>query len=49
MFYTRRHRDKGLVSLITPLTYEPIGIAMPPNDPLLMNWMEKKDILILKG
>lgn len=40
VFYTLRHRDKGLVSLIAPLTYEPIGIAIPPGDPLLMNWME---------
>ena len=40
VFYTLRYRDKGLVSLITPLTYEPIGIAIPPSDPLLMNWME---------
>ena len=40
VFYTLRYRDKGLVSLIAPLTYEPIGIAIPPGDPLLMNWME---------
>ena len=40
VFYALRYRDKGLVSLITPLTYEPIGIAIPPSDPLLMNWME---------
>jgi polar amino acid transport system substrate-binding protein len=40
VFYTLRYRDKGLVSIITPLTYEPIGIALPPSDPLLMNWME---------
>jgi len=40
VFYTLRYRDKGLVSIITPLTYEPIGIAIPPSDPLLMNWME---------
>ncbi len=35
-----RYPDKGLASIITPFTYEPIGIALPPNDPLLVNWME---------
>jgi polar amino acid transport system substrate-binding protein len=23
-----------------PLTYEPIGVALPPNDPLLANWVQ---------
>ena len=23
-----------------PLSYEPIGIALPPNDPLLVNWVQ---------
>ncbi len=35
-----RHPDAGLASLFTLLTYEPMGVAMPPNDPLLVNWME---------
>jgi polar amino acid transport system substrate-binding protein len=35
-----RYPDKGLASVITPFTYEPIGIALPPNDPLLVNWMQ---------
>jgi len=35
-----RYPDAGLLSLITPLTYEPIGIALPGNDPLLINWLE---------
>ena len=35
-----RYSDKGLLSLITPLTYEPIGIALPANDPLFLNWIE---------
>jgi ABC-type amino acid transport substrate-binding protein len=26
--------------VIAPLTYEPIGIPLPPNDPLLVNWVE---------
>ena len=32
--------DQGLISVITPLNYEPIGIALPGNDPLMVNWME---------
>ena len=34
-----RHPDEGLVSLITPFTYEPLGIAIPPGDAQLINWM----------
>jgi len=33
-----RYPDAGLMSVVTQLTYEPIGIAIPANDPLLMNW-----------
>ena len=33
-----RYPEAGLLSVVTPLTYEPIGIALPANDPLLMNW-----------
>jgi polar amino acid transport system substrate-binding protein len=35
-----RHRDKGLTTLKTPLTYEPLGIALSPSDPLLLNWAQ---------
>ena len=35
-----RYPDKGLAALITPFTYEPLGIAVPPDDPLLVNWLE---------
>ena len=35
-----RYPEAELLSLITPLTYEPIGIALPGNDPLLINWLE---------
>jgi len=35
-----RYPEAGLVSVITPLTYEPLGIAVPANDPLLINWTE---------
>jgi len=35
-----RYPDRGLTAVFTGLTYEPIGIALPPNDPLLVNWVE---------
>jgi polar amino acid transport system substrate-binding protein len=35
-----RYPDAGLLSVVTPLTYEPIGIAVPAGDPLLVNWLE---------
>ena len=35
-----RYPDEGLLTVVTPLTYEPIGIAVPANDPLLVNWLE---------
>ncbi len=35
-----RYPDKGLMSVNTPLTYEPLGIALPANDPHLINWMD---------
>lgn len=35
-----RHEGDRLTTLVRPLTFEPIGIALPPNDPLLTNWME---------
>jgi len=34
-----RHPDQGLASLITPFTYEPLGIAIPPGDAHLINWL----------
>jgi polar amino acid transport system substrate-binding protein len=33
-----RYPEAGLLSVVTQLTYEPLGIAIPANDPLLMNW-----------
>src|SRR5262245_10384882 len=36
----QRYPDRGLYALATPLTYEPIGIVLPPNDPLLVNWAQ---------
>lgn len=35
-----RYPDQGLISVISPLTYEPIGIAVPAGDPLLINWLD---------
>lgn len=35
-----RYPDAGLLSVVTPLTYEPLGIAVPANDPLMINWTE---------
>jgi polar amino acid transport system substrate-binding protein len=35
-----RYPDKGLMAVLTPLTYEPLGIALPANDPHLVNWLE---------
>ena len=35
-----RYPDKGLLSVVTTLTYEPIGVGMPAGDPLLVNWVE---------
>jgi polar amino acid transport system substrate-binding protein len=40
VFTLLRHPDKGLVSIIAPLTYEPLAIAMRTGDPLLVNWVE---------
>src|SRR5262249_56609961 len=35
-----RYPDRGLFALATPLPREPIGIALPANDPLLVNWTQ---------
>lgn len=43
-----RHPGEGLISVLTRLTYEPIGIALPANDPLLVNWAENV-LKMLKG
>jgi polar amino acid transport system substrate-binding protein len=34
-----RYPDKGLAALIAPKTYEPLGIALPQNDPFMINWL----------
>ncbi len=35
-----RYAEQGLTTLKRPLNYEPLGIALPPNDPLLLNWAQ---------
>jgi len=36
---TYRNPAAGLVSVVAPITYEPIGIAVPKGDPHLLNWL----------
>lgn len=36
----KHYPDSGFQSVVSLLTYEPIGIALPANDPLLMNLAE---------
>ncbi|MEE3326771.1 MAG: transporter substrate-binding domain-containing protein [Myxococcota bacterium] len=43
-----RHPDADLVTLQSPFTFEPIGAALPPNDPLFVNLVENY-IGILEG
>jgi polar amino acid transport system substrate-binding protein len=35
-----RHPEAGLSTLVTPLTIEPLGIALPAGDPLFVNLVE---------
>lgn len=34
-----RHPKDNLVTVITPFTYEPLGIALPPGDVHFLNWV----------
>ncbi|MDJ0830548.1 MAG: transporter substrate-binding domain-containing protein [Desulfobacterales bacterium] len=43
-----RYPDQGLLSLITPFTYEPLGIAVPGGDAHLINWVENF-LSVMKG
>jgi len=36
---TFRYPEHELSTMLKPFTYEPIGIAAPANDPLLVNWL----------
>jgi polar amino acid transport system substrate-binding protein len=35
-----RYPEAGFSTLDKPLSYEPIGVALSPNDPLLVNWVQ---------
>jgi polar amino acid transport system substrate-binding protein len=35
-----RYPQANLLTVVSPLTYEPLGIALPGNDPLLVNWVD---------
>lgn len=35
-----RYPKAGLLTVVNPLTYEPLGVALPDNDPLFVNWMD---------
>jgi polar amino acid transport system substrate-binding protein len=35
-----RYPDPALASLAKPLSWEPLGIAIPANDLLLINWLQ---------
>jgi polar amino acid transport system substrate-binding protein len=35
-----RNQGSGLVPVVAPITYEPIGIAVPKGDPQLVNWLQ---------
>jgi polar amino acid transport system substrate-binding protein len=43
-----RYPDAGLVTLKNPLSYEPIGIAIPANDLLMLNWLQNFLLLMEK-
>ena len=44
-----RYRDKGLATLKSPLNYEPIGVAMLPHDPLLLNVLQNFVSILVNG
>ena len=35
-----RYPEERLLTVVSPLTYEPLGIALPDNDPLFVNWVD---------
>lgn len=37
---TYRYPEADLATLRNPISYEPLGIAVPPNDPLFVNWLQ---------
>ena len=43
-----RHKDKGLAAGEARLTFEPLAIALPPDDTLLINWT-RNFLMFMKG
>ena len=39
-FAAFRYREKGLTTVEAPFTFDPIGVAMPDGDPLLVNLVQ---------
>ena len=35
-----QHKEAGLVAAVAPLTREPLGVALPPNDSQIVNWTQ---------
>jgi len=48
MFAVLRHADAGLAGVAAPLSFEPIGIALPASDPLFVNLVENY-LTLLEG
>ena len=48
MVSSYRYKDKKLATTDEPFTYEPLGIALSPNDPLLVNVVENY-LMTLEG
>jgi len=40
MLSVYRYPDAGFITLGKPISYEPVGVALPANDPLLVNWVQ---------
>ncbi|HVP79416.1 MAG TPA: transporter substrate-binding domain-containing protein [Thermodesulfobacteriota bacterium] len=40
MLSVYRYPDAGFITLGKPISYEPVGVALPANDPLLINWVQ---------
>jgi polar amino acid transport system substrate-binding protein len=43
-----RYKDRGVVAGSARFTFEPLGIALPTNDPLLVNWVDNF-LITLRG
>lgn len=43
-----RYPEAGFITLDKPLSYEPIGVAVSANDPLLVNWLQNMILTIQK-